>query len=143
MNGLELKRITDAPHKALGERALALGMPFEDIDGLADGAHEDSMADHCRVGCFRVTGYSDEYCDFAAGDLHKTGKASWPDFRCAVTEAWLVAWGLTMLPGAFEERMLGADGVSWLVWHDDGDEYRSVIRAEAWILAIEKMKGEE
>ena len=132
--------MNDEQAKALGERALALGMPW--VDGVRDGAERRRLGDYLDCGC----------CLFGEEDacLDEVWKPVWPDFRDAVTEAWLVAWALRYCDdhspwNVMESRGVGAAG-EWCIINELGGRDNtlavSLCRAEAWILALENLKGE-
>lgn len=127
-----LIKMTDEQAKALGRRALKLGMPW--TEGVMDG--------HAR---WRLVSVED------AGLLYSLH--SWPDFRDPITEAWLVAWASDF----FARRGWGADeepgresleagrARPWLLYLSHNEMFIDVSgksRAEAWIMALEKLKGE-
>lgn len=112
--------MTDEQAKALGERALALGMPW--ADGLMDGG------DGNRI-------------------IRDVLDWSWPDLRDPVTEAWLVAWAMRAARSRLHEDVSADDDND--LWFYIVDQYsdttiaQSTTRAETWILALEKLRGEQ
>lgn len=133
--------MTNEQAKALGERALALGMPW--VDGLMNGL--------CAMRVGDLIFADDVYKSPAW--RHKPKENSWPDFRDPVTEAWLVAWASDFLarrgwgvdeePG--QESLETGMGRPWLLYLSHNEMFIDASgksRAEAWILALEKLKGE-
>lgn len=118
--------MTDKQAKALGERALALGMPW--ARGLWDG--------HDGYHILRVD-----------GRLTNSVYLSWPDFRDPVTEAWLVAWcieaarAISHVPlhwAALDSGLYTVERQS--IWGDWTPLAIAETRAEAWILALETLQ---
>lgn len=135
-----MEHMTPEKAKDLGERALKRGMPFAEIAGLLDGRWG------LRLGGY-VPGDDLSYEPGVAGP-HAPGADSWPDFRDPVTEAWLVAWGLGYLgPRGWDidETPPHHNEGKWRIYggHAYGElDVYAETRAEAWILALEKLKGE-
>jgi hypothetical protein len=123
--------------KALGPRALALGVPW--ADGLADGSDSGY-----RIGYDWGSGPESRLEPTVTDRADSETIASWPDFRDPVTESWLVAWGLQQFSHSgyrVDEMDPGVTGGMWrvLVLGTDINAFGET-RAEAWILALEKLQ---